>query len=662
MRRPFSRRALTRLQLAGAALLLLGSAGVVAGYATLGERAYLIRHGEHARWITPRQVPRVKAIRVARDAPPAVVFSDRFVLDDVPERAVVHVRALRELQITVNGRPVPLAERDPRRWRRTTSVEVAPLLAPGPNRIEARVANPEGPPLLQLWIEGLPARVATGPTWFVAADGARGAAVVAHDVRRHPQAESVPGGWEALGQHAPLLGVCFLLCAALAWRDRPLPTALAGAQAPRAVAAALALVWVLLYAKSIGLPPHMGFDAEGHLAYVRLLAEERRLPLADEGWATFHPPLFHVSAAFLREVAGTRPGSALDQALLHLLPVSSGFACALLAGLVARGLHPDRPALAAVAIAAAGLLPMNLYVSSFVSNEAPHAALMSAAVWLACGVLLAERAPPARLAALAVVLALAALTKYTATVLAPLVLFFVGAKLWLVEGRPLPRVAALLAGLALLSLLLGGWPYWRHWQAFGTPFVSNYSLPGVTYWIPPGFHTPDWYLGFGEVLSHPFFASFHSFWDGLYSTLWGDGTVSGRAGIEYPSPWWRYDYMAAAYPLALPATAIGLFGLGLCAARALRGEDLRRRLVRSFLLVLVWTMGLALLGMTLRYPHYGLPKAFYALPAIVPLAVAWAAGFLWLDERLRGALRPARALLHGSLGALVAAILLGLLG
>lgn len=523
------------------------------------------------------------------------------------------------------------------------------------------MANPEGPPLLELWIEGIPARVATDSTWVVATEGGRGTAVVAHDVRRHPQAWQVPGGWEALDQHALLLGVCFLCFAAVAWRGPKWPAGLGGEYAPRTVAGLVAVVWVLLYAKSVGLPLHAGFDAEDHLAYVRLLAEEARLPRADEGWSMFHPPLFHASAALLHVLAGTQPGSSLDRALLRALPILSGFACVLLAGGVARRLHPGRPAIAAAAVAAAGLLPMNLYMSSFVSNEVPHAALMSVSVWLACGVLLAERASTRCLVALAGVLALAALTKYTAVSLAPLALLFVGAKLWLIEGRRLHRVAALLGGLAIGSLLLGGWPYWRHWQAFGTPFVSNYSLPGVTYWTSPGFHTLDWYLGFGEVLAHPFFASFHSFWDGLYSTLWGDGAVSGRAGIQFPSPWWRYDFMAASYPLALPATAIGLLGLGLCAARAVRGTDSRRRLARSFLLVLVWTVSVALLGMTLRYPHYGLPKAFYALPAIVPLAVAWAAGFCWLDERLRGPLRPARALLHGSLGALVASILLGVL-
>jgi hypothetical protein len=661
MRLPLSRRAFTRLQILGAALLVLGSAGTVAGYAAFGDRAYLIRHGDEARWITPRQVPRVKAIRVERDAPPAVVFSERFVLDEAPDRAVLHVRALRDLRLALNGRAVPLAERDPRRWKRWSRVEVASLLEAGTNRIEAHVSNPEGPPLLQIRVEGIPAKAATGPGWVVAANGARGRAVVAHDVRRHPQAQSLPGGWQALGRHAPLLGGCFLLFGLLGWRGGSLPAAVGGAHAPRTVILALAVVWLLLYAKSIGLPPHLGFDVEGHLAYVRLIAEQRRLPLADEGWAMFHPPLFHLGAAFLRVLAGTRPGSGLDQALLHALPALSGFACAVLAGRVARDLEPERPGLAAAAIAAAGLLPMNLYVSSFVSNEAPHAALMSTAVWLACGLLLAERASTRRLVALAAVLALAMLTKYTATVLSALVLFFVAAKLWLIEGRPLLRTAGLVTALALVTLLLGGWPYWRHWQTFGTPFVSNYSLPGVTYWIPPGFHTPAWYMDFGEVLSHPFFASFHSFWDGLYSTLWGDGAASGRAGVEYPSPWWRYDFMAAAYPLALPATAIGLLGVGLCAARALGGDDLRRRLARSFLLALLWTMGVALVGMTLRYPHYGLPKAFYALPAIVPLAVAWAAGFLWVDERLRGALRPARGLLHGCLGALVAATLLGLL-
>ena len=98
---------------------------------------------------------------------------------------------------------------------------------------------------------------------------------------------------------------------------------------------------------------------------------------------------------------------------------------------------------------------------------------------------------------------------------------------------PAARGAALSASIALA---LAGWVYARNAILAGHPLVwSLDSDPGKSWWQLPGFHTADYYLRFGDALRLPWFSSFYSYWDSLYTTLWGDGLLSGAAGPD-PAP------------------------------------------------------------------------------------------------------------------------------
>jgi hypothetical protein len=648
--------ALTRLQWIGAAAVL--SATILLIFVAIGswDRAVIIRHDAHARWITPPRPPPFTPIRVDRTAPPPWAFATRFRVDAPPEHAWLHVRAVRDVAVTLNGHAVALDGWDPKRWKRGARADVAGLLQPGANQLEAVVRNSEGPPLLYLWIEAPGVKAATGRGWSVGRGPEWRPALVAEDLRRHPHASLPPTPTQALRAHWPLWAGLFLLCSAPAWIRVRWPRSLGGEHWPRTAWWAVCAFWLLVFAtKSVTFPPHLGFDSEGHHEYLRLLSVEGGLPDASEGWSTFHPPLYHLTTALLRQLFATTDGSLADRILLHLLPLAAGLASAWLAGCIARRIFPGRSGLAAGAVLATGLMPMNVLLGTFVSNESMNAGLVALALWLACVALTEARASTGTLVGLSGVLGLALLTKGSSLPFAPLMVAFVGVKLWLVEGRTLPRSLATAVGVLAGAFLMAGWFYWRNWQLFGDPLVTNYDLPlGSTYWTAPGFHTLAWYTRFGEVLVHPYFAGFASFWDGLYSTFWADGFVSGRVGLKYPNPYWDYAAMSTVYLLALPATGLLAAGLLVCAARSLGGPDLGRRLALTLLLLVVLGSSLVTLLLTLRYPHSAFPKAFYALPAAAPLGVAFAAGVGWLHERLSA---PGRALLYGYSGALGAAII-----
>lgn len=658
MTRPVSATGLTRLQALAAVAAVAGTVALLIYSVRCGERIYWIEHRADARWITtPQPEARAKAIRIDRASPPVFHFERQWRLAAVPEQAWIHVRGLRELTLRVNGQPVPLPDRDPRRWKRANRIDIAPWLAAGTNHLSVEVMHPEGPPLLQVWGEGeLGSEVATGHGWRVRRGNAVRAAVIANDVRSYAPSVRLPVPAEVLRERWPLLVAVFLLCAAPAWFGRLRPRALAGANAPRTALAAVAGFWlVLLASKALQFPIGFGFDAEGHVGYIDFIAEQGRLPRPDEGWEAFHPPLYYAAAAALRGLFQAERNSVLDRFALRMLPMLAGLACAWLAGRTARRLAPEAPGLAAIAILAAGLVPMNVYLATFVSNEPVHAAFVGAGLFLASAALAAERASPRQLAALSVMLGLALVTKSTTSLpVVGVTVALVAVKLWLVEARTAPR--SLLAAGAMLAgpLAIAGWFYARNAWLYGNPFVSNLDAHAEwTYWIPPGFHTTGWFLGFGEVLSRPFFASAASYWDGLYASFWGDGYASGRAGVEFPNPYWDYESMVAIYPLALPAT--GLLGLGILVAcvRAARGPDLGRRFGWMLMLAVLYGLSLMMLMLTLRLPYNAMPKAFYALPSVVPMAVCFAAGVSWLSGRFAGRVGSAvRAGLAGYLGVL----------
>ncbi len=110
---------------------------------------------------------------------------------------------------------------------------------------------------------------------------------------------------------------------------------------------------------------------------------------------------------------------------------------------------------------------------------------------------------------------------------------------------------------------------------------------------------------------------------------------------------WDWDLMASVYALALPATALLLFGLGALAVAALREPQAGRRLACALLASTVVVTVFAVLLMTLMLPAYSMTKAAYALSLGPILALGLADGFARLHHALdaRG-WRPARWVLE----------------
>lgn len=658
-------RHLTRVQLALAACFTLVAAFLLVRQALFAPEVFLLPPGQGAAWIADPMRPHTHGMWIEKANPRARLFERSFSVPASHGAVQLQARALGDLRIFVNGHALDLSARDPRQWRTPVVSDVTALLEPGDNRVRAEVRSARGAALLELRIDGLAEPVATDERWLAARDGDPfEAARLADDRVPLPDALSLPSPGPSLRAHAILfLGLFALGAGASAWaRGR----AHAPRRAPLVAGLAVGLFWIALFAtKVLRIPATIGFDAAGHTDYVRWILAHGSLPLASSGFSTYHPPLYHAVTAGLLAVAQPTPGSVVERAVLGLLPALSGLGMAIVSGRVARIAAPRSPGIEAGAILAGGLLPMNVALGAYVSNEAPHAFLASLAILATLAALVAPQAPRRRDVAIGALLGAGLLAKYTSAVLVPVLLGALAVKRVVAERTGFARAASGAALGAGVALAIGGWVYLRNWLHFGDPFVWNLDVdPTRTWWQLPGFRTPGYFLRFGDALVHPWFVGFQGFWDSLYTTFWGDGLLGGASGARAFHGQWRLDLMAAGFALALPATALLFAGWLRTVRFALGDRDPGRRLGFSLVAFLPVLFLVSLLGQGLALPFWSVNKAFYALCATPLFALFLALGFESLDRRTRspGPARGARAALWGWAATLLGATVLAYLG
>ena len=566
-------------------------------------------------------------------------FRRAFTLPAQPAAATLAVRVFRQGAVRVNGQPVDGLALHGADWKSRRAADVARFLKAGENEISVTVSNAHGLPALWLALEGAGPALYSDAAWQVSlVDAAWEAAVPASRppaIRagnplfdRERTADSLRRAW-------PQGLLLLALAAALVAGHRVLRAR--GSRFPPAPAVALGLIllaWIALLGNNLPqLAALFGFDRDGHQQYIDFILQQRALPLADDGWQMYQPPLYYLAAAALIGPFGWTASA--DAAILTLRAFSTlvGIAHLVLVYLCLRQLFPQRPRPQVAGLLLAGFLPMSLCLAHHITNEGLAALFVTAALY---GVL---RPPPAgtRGAGLAAAagagLGLALLTKFSAVLAAPLLL---AALAWRRGAAGGARAAGSAAGLFLVSLLaVCGWHFARVWHRFGTPLIGNWDprLP-FAWWQDPGAHTAAWYQRCGEALTCPLFSGIHGFADGLYATLWGDGLCSGSALMNFRPPW-NYDLMNIGSLLALLTTALIAAGTLVALVRFLRRPTPEWFLMLGLLFAFAAGIG----WMSLRVASYAQVKAFYALPALLPLCAVAAVGWDFAARRWP-ALRP----------------------
>jgi hypothetical protein len=336
----------------------------------------------------------------------------------------------------------------------------------------------------------------------------------------------------------------------------------------------------------------------------------------------FQPPLFYIVSAVALSAVHYSTADSSGVMLLRGMTMLFGIAHFIVVFLTLRLLWPGQPAKQGIGLLLAAFLPMQLFLSHFATNETLAALMTSTTLYLAVRILQRSEPSAPLYGWLGLALGAAILSKATGVLLVAPILAACAIKL--TEQRARPAIWLRTMGLMLLvCFVVCGWHYLRSWRHFGTPLLGNWDpASGFAWWQDPGYRTLGYYLRFGRSLSTPLFSGVASFWDGIYSTLWGDGLCGGVSSLAYRPPW-NYDFLVAGYWLAIVPTCLIIAGVVTAAYRAVQKPSAIRLLLLTFSILL----SLGLIFMTLRVASYAQVKAFYGLSILIPLCLGGAIGW-----------------------------------
>ncbi len=580
-------------------------------------------------------------------------FRNELVLTDKPAEANLAFRAFIGCEVRVNGRSVNTATQTKASWKEITRCNITEFLKAGTNELSITVSNASGPPAF--WASVSAGKdsdiLVTDESWQSSLVGAawRRAQLAAKPMEIRP-GNLMFGGEKAgasLHNQWPVLtgfaAVSFLVVWVAQWWARKRKGGVAGAAAvPWFAAGGIAVLYLTLWLNNLPwLPDLVGFDYGGHLQYIQYILQHHTLPLANEGWEMYQPPLYYSTGASLLSLLHRTAFDAGGVVALRLLGMVYGIATFTLVFLSLRLLFRERTLPQLAGLMLAGFLPANIYLCHYVTNEILAATMAAAAVYLCLRVLMNSRVSVTEHAVLGAVLGAALLAKSSTLALGFLIFPAIAWNLHAKGARNFKHWIGCLGAALLGCMIVAGWHYGRVAAHFGNPLVGNWdAASGFAWWQHPGYRTASYYMAFGKSLSDPFYSAYSSFADGIYSTLWGDGLWGGMSDFKFRPPW-NYELMNVGYLLALPPTAAILAG----AARKL-ADFLRNPRPEEFLLLgLPAFLGALLIYYSLKIPVYASAKAFYASAALVPLCVFGAAGWEMLVRRVG----RAEWILHGLL-------------
>jgi Dolichyl-phosphate-mannose-protein mannosyltransferase len=616
-------------------LAILGGLALVAGAETArllnDPKTFFLRSEGRAAWIRLDQQFLLTAYPAT---PTGLVFEHTFRTGQATKGTRLTVRAFRRCVVRLDSATIYVGPENLDDWQAERSVRLPDPLPPGDHLLEIAVLNRDAQPCLLAFSDEL--GIHTEPGWTVVQpDGRRSPSIVVTERTQPEVAQTYPSISASALHVAPVLATVFAITFAWSlWNSRAKDPTVRRQSRPQLVRWGLLAAWLLLAANNMGqVQGQVGFDMTKHLDYVRYIVEHRSLPLANQGWEMFQPPLFYLVEAPWYALLTGRFDAEVVARILRFVPLLCGLIQIEIVYRTARTVFPERNDLQTIATLVGGLCPVQIYVSQVIGNE-PLAGVLTAITVLFCIKLLVE---PMRarsvwyFAGLGLVWGLAILTKVTPLILAPLIIAAV-----IVHCRGVARPVgqtftkrtfvdvAVVCGVGCLT---SGWFFLRNLAHLGKSFVGNWDPEaGSAWWQEPSYRTWSQLTSFGTSLSRPMYSGIWSFWDGLYSSLWLDGFVSGRVlrADEFP---WNVDWVLCGAWLGLVPTA--LLAMSLVSCWRSEFEQSRKAILLSMAAIAIYLAATA--EFFVRVPIYSTANARFMLglvPCIGVLASVGAAPLL----------------------------------
>jgi hypothetical protein len=589
-------------------------------------------------WIVDNQPPE-NIVRPAR--PSRTLFVKKFILDAPANGTTVSMCAFKTASVSINGKEVDGIKCSGKNWKQPVTTDVTALLKTGTNEIIVSVTNITGPPALWLRMQGNGFSLGSDETWLSSPTGyywlhARCASSPPILPNWNPLKELMQLSGSVSRTGSQLARFAAVSLALIFCVNQLIKRGTLSSPAARiySLFAVIAIARVALFIHDApDLDSNLGFDASAHTEYIQFIQDKAALPLPNDGWEMHQPPLYYLTSAVELNILGLSAGN--DNAALPLRSLNCAISlihCWLVL-LCLRRLFPHSLSAQAIGLLIAGFLPANLYNSFYVANDPLAGLLVTLAIYLFLRLLASEKDNPLLALGIGAVLGAAMLSKLTALLAVPVLLVALGLRL--IQCNLIPLMAKLRSmGLCILAcVLVCGWHFFRVWRQIGAlPLPNSQTAPTSGWWQDPGYHTISYYLSFGKALATPLFSNVYSFADGIYSTLWADGLISGASNVLHRPPW-NYDLMKLGCLLAIAVCLLAIIGCAVFTRKLIQKPEPTPLLITGTLAI--FAAGIVLL--TLRNPWMASVKAFYALPALLPFCAAIAAGSIWTCQKWKPA-------------------------
>lgn len=344
------------------------------------------------------------------------------------------------------------------------------------------------------------------------------------------------------------------------------------------------LLLVLQWHNVTYFPETKGFDAGGHIEYITLLKERLRVPLANEGWELYQPPLYYLVAALLPSLTAVQWLGFFGWVIFGVV----GY-------LVYRRHFDSLLALTGSSLVMA--LPVIIYLSPTISNELFAAVLINGTL---AYYLLARQTSLRFFLILGILLGLTLLSKATGVIALLAILFN---ELW--RYRQNSSRLKLFGITLVVAVIIGGWFYLRNGLYFGNPFVSSVDFAQYQITQPPGYRDLRFLVDLSGFLKLDLF---HAHW---YSLIPGTYFSYFYDGHNVIIPVQGFSKVGALLVLSsLPISLLAFVGV-------YRGSGFRTKEGKVFLTYL-FLLFLGYVAYNFKLPFYSTVKGSFLVSSAVP--------------------------------------------
>lgn len=384
--------------------------------------------------------------------------------------------------------------------------------------------------------------------------------------------------------------------------------------------------------------PACGYDADGHLSYIYQLKAGWGTPRANEGWSTFHPPLYYFVMAGLWKQLGQKFTWPVHT-LFRLFSMVMNLGLAVLVVMAINMLWPKKYALSLLGLCFVLFVPLHIYSSAMIGNE------QTAAFFISLGLVLLityNQRPQQRMflaILMAIISGLALLSKYTGIFLIMTITICLAQKIIFETGRRKEHSLNLVL-ILLICILISGSFYWRNISLFGTPFPlsQNYACvaevmkkqqPGQRRWLD--------LVGFDFTIFHdPVLRKVREgispsrsryIWSLVYSNFWFESF--SHFFVLYCDHW-RQNLGKLLLLLGIFPSLLFILEIGRESFQALR----HKLDTSAFPLLVLFLLNLcAFIFFNLKTPQFSAGKATYFLASTLPLSIFMSRGVeRWIQK------------------------------